>query len=223
MPNASLKKAGAWKPAGRAKCWPVPASERQRDRAKVSVRPAAVLDANRYQFKEDPSPPRRLARPARRPVPAGRHRALHLRTVWGCGPDAGLRKRADRLRAALWLAGWGGALPGGGLFPRGSGSSRLRGCAISARTARQSCHRPPTTLRWANTAQKLGKNGLLAPPRQVWQDGAAMNESEKQFSLTRAALSTCGRAKKQIPERQGEVLLLRGWKSLKFGAKSPKV
>jgi hypothetical protein len=29
--------------------------------------------------------------------------------------------------------------------------------------------------------------------------------------------------KKQIPERQGEVLLLRGWKSLKFGAKSPKV
>jgi hypothetical protein len=29
--------------------------------------------------------------------------------------------------------------------------------------------------------------------------------------------------KKQIPECQGEVLLLRGWKSLKFGAKSPKV
>jgi hypothetical protein len=28
---------------------------------------------------------------------------------------------------------------------------------------------------------------------------------------------------KQIPERQGEVLLLRGWKSLKFGARSPKV
>jgi hypothetical protein len=37
-----------------------------------------------------------------------------------------------------------------------------------------------------------------------------MNESEKQFSLPRVALSTGGRAKKQIPERQGEVLLLRG-------------
>ena len=118
MPNASLKKAGAWKPAGRAKCWPVPASERQRDSAKVSVRPAAVFNASSYQFKEDPSPPRRLARPARlsaaasaqagRPVPAGCHRALHLRTVSGCGPAARLRKRADRLRGALWQAGWGG-------------------------------------------------------------------------------------------------------------------
>jgi hypothetical protein len=30
---------------------------------------------------------------------------------------------------------------------------------------------------------------------QVWQDGAAMNASEKQFSFTRAALSTGGRPK----------------------------
>jgi hypothetical protein len=29
-----------------------------------------------------------------------------------------------------------------------------------------------------------------------------MNESEKQFSFSRAALSTCGRAKKQIPISQ---------------------
>src|ERR1035437_6565903 len=34
---------------------------------------------------------------------------------------------------------------------------------------------------------------------QVWQDGAGMNESENQFSLTRAALSTCGRARNPIP------------------------
>ena len=27
----------------------------------------------------------------------------------------------------------------------------------------------------------------------------------------------------ESPERQGEVWLLRGWKSLKFGAKSPRV
>src|ERR1035441_10642897 len=34
---------------------------------------------------------------------------------------------------------------------------------------------------------------------QLWQDGAGMNESEKQFSFTRAASSTSGRAKNQIP------------------------
>ena len=31
----------------------------------------------------------------------------------------------------------------------------------------------------------------------VWQDGVAMDESEKQFSFTRAASSTSGRARKQ--------------------------
>jgi hypothetical protein len=34
---------------------------------------------------------------------------------------------------------------------------------------------------------------------QLWQDGAGMNENEKQFSFTRAASSTSGRAKNQIP------------------------
>jgi hypothetical protein len=34
---------------------------------------------------------------------------------------------------------------------------------------------------------------------QLWQDGAGMNESEKQFSFTRAAPSTSGRAKNRIP------------------------
>ena len=34
---------------------------------------------------------------------------------------------------------------------------------------------------------------------QVWQHRAAMNESENQFFLTRAASSTSGRAKNQIP------------------------
>ena len=33
---------------------------------------------------------------------------------------------------------------------------------------------------------------------QLWQDRAGMNESEKQFSFTRAASSTCGRANNQI-------------------------
>jgi len=34
---------------------------------------------------------------------------------------------------------------------------------------------------------------------QLWQDGAGMNESERQFSFTRVASSTSGRAKNQIP------------------------
>jgi hypothetical protein len=33
---------------------------------------------------------------------------------------------------------------------------------------------------------------------QLWQDGAGMNEREKQFCFTRVASSTSGRAKKQI-------------------------
>src|ERR1035437_5357163 len=35
--------------------------------------------------------------------------------------------------------------------------------------------------------------------QQLWQDGAGMNETEKQFSFTRAASITSGRAKNQIP------------------------
>jgi hypothetical protein len=34
---------------------------------------------------------------------------------------------------------------------------------------------------------------------QLWQDGAGMNENEKQFSFTRATSSTSGRAKNQTP------------------------
>jgi len=43
------------------------------------------------------------------------------------------------------------------------------------------------------------QNLPVAALHQLWQDGAGMNESEKQFSLTRAASSTSGRAKNQIP------------------------
>ena len=49
-----------------------------------------------------------------------------------------------------------------------------------------------------------------------------MNDSKKQFSFPCAATITSGRAKKQFLERQGEVWLLRGWKSLKFGAENPQ-
>jgi hypothetical protein len=42
------------------------------------------------------------------------------------------------------------------------------------------------------------QNLPVDPLRQDWQDGAVMNESEKQFSFTRAALSTGGRAKSKF-------------------------
>jgi hypothetical protein len=43
------------------------------------------------------------------------------------------------------------------------------------------------------------QNLPVAALHQLWQDGAGMNESEKQFSFTRAASSTSGCAKNQIP------------------------
>ena len=50
--------------------------------------------------------------------------------------------------------------------------------------------RPPTLPAMGKNRQKLGIYCLLTPLRQLSQDGATMNESEKQFSFTRAALST---------------------------------
>ena len=43
------------------------------------------------------------------------------------------------------------------------------------------------------------QNSPVAALHQLRQDGAGMNEREKQFSFTRAVSSTSGRAKNQIP------------------------
>jgi hypothetical protein len=50
----------------------------------------------------------------------------------------------------------------------------------------------------------------VAALHQLWQDGAEMNESEKQFSFTRAASSISGRAKNQIPISDKQVYALYG-------------
>jgi hypothetical protein len=42
------------------------------------------------------------------------------------------------------------------------------------------------------------QNLPVAALHQLWQDGPGMNESEKQFSFTRAASSTSGRAKSNL-------------------------
>jgi hypothetical protein len=53
------------------------------------------------------------------------------------------------------------------------------------------------TLRWAKAAKKR-KKVALARLTLGWQGVRKMNVSQNQFSLTRAAPSTSGRAKKQI-------------------------
>src|ERR1039458_9113392 len=45
------------------------------------------------------------------------------------------------------------------------------------------------------------QNLPVAALHQLWQDGAGMNESEKQFSFTRATPSTSGRAKSKFSNR----------------------
>jgi hypothetical protein len=52
--------------------------------------------------------------------------------------------------------------------------------------------------RWGKTARKPAKLPVDAL-HQLWQDRAGMNENKKQFSFTRAASSTSGRAKNKIP------------------------
>jgi hypothetical protein len=85
-------------------------------------------------------------------------------------------------------------VPGTGLLWPGLAQNRAASRAFPGRwpsATRPSFCVGPTP---PETRQKLPVDAL----RQVWQDGGAMNESEKRFSFTRAAPSTSGRAKKQI-------------------------
>ena len=69
---------------------------------------------------------------------------------------------------------------------------------------------PPTRPCGGRTPRETRSNLPVDALRQAWQDGAAMNESEKQFSFTRAASSTSGRAKKQILISQRHPILVPG-------------
>jgi len=124
---------------------------------------------------------------------------LWTQHFWALNINARLRKRADRLRGALWQGPGGRALPRGMLYAPGSELSRLPGCAISTRTAHQSHHRPPTRLRDGRTPRETRRTLPVDAVRHGWENGAAINESEKQFSFTRGAPSASGRAKNQIP------------------------
>jgi hypothetical protein len=53
-------------------------------------------------------------------------------------------------------------------------------------------------LAMGQNRQKTAKACLLTPSTSTGRMGVGMNESEKQFSFTRAASITSGRAKNQI-------------------------
>src|ERR1035441_6291387 len=91
--------------------------------------------------------------------------------VWGCGPDARLRKRADRLRGALWQAGWGGLCLAAGFSRVGQGRAGFAAAEFPpapparAATARQ---RDPEV---GEHREKLGKLCLLTPSARAGRMG----------------------------------------------------
>jgi hypothetical protein len=105
-----------------------------------------------------------------------------------------VRKRADRLSSVVFQAGLKA-----GLCPVPASSGPVcHGITLLLAHCLAAWPLPP--------AHALGEEAKPPENRQnlpvgalgpVWQDGAAMNESEKQFSFTRAVLSTSGRARKQ--------------------------
>jgi hypothetical protein len=70
----------------------------------------------------------------------------------------------------------------GGLFPCGPALSRLGGRAISTRTARQSHHHTPTTLRWAKAAKRPAVIGAGQDHSRL--AGCAQDEWEREPILS---------------------------------------
>ena len=103
---------------------------------------------------------------------------------------------SGRARKQFLISRFGaGLLLGTGLFVPGLPQNRATSRALPGRPPDAS--QPPlgVTPKLTESRQKFSVDTL----GKVQQDGVAMNESEKQFSFTRAAPSTSGRAKKQIP------------------------
>src|ERR1017187_8702449 len=121
------------------------------------------------------------------------------RTVRGCGPDAGLRERADRLSPVVFQAG----LKAGFCPTLASSGPVCPGIALLL--AHCLAARPLPPAYGLGDGAKPPENRQSLPVDalpQLWQDGAAMNESEKQFSFPRATPSTSECAKNQISGRE---------------------
>src|ERR1035441_7492823 len=124
------------------------------------------------------------------------------RTVRGCGPDAGLRERADRLSPVVFQAGLKA-----GLCPAPASSGPVcPGIALLLAHCLAARPLPPAYgLGDGPKPPEKRQNLLVEALHQLWQDGAGMNENEKQFSFTRAASSTSGRPKSKflsVPQRR---------------------
>ena len=152
-------------------------------------------------------------------APAGWLGTLHLRTVRGCGPDAGLRKRADRLSPVVFQAGLKASL----CPPPASSGPVCPGIALLIAQGRASWPLPPPHALGDGAKPPENRQNLpvdaLGP---VWQNEAAMNESEKQFSLTRAALSTCGRAKSKFLSAKVKSCCSEGGSPSSLGREAPE-
>ena len=151
--------------------------------------------AGEVRDREDPSPPRCLARPAGQTAATGRARPLHLRALPGRRPHARLREYANRLRSVVFQAGLNaGFCPA----PASSGPvcppvALLLAHCLAARPL------PPVHASGAGAKPSKTRHLLFVDTlRQLSQAGATMNENEKQFSFTRAALSTGGRAESKF-------------------------
>ncbi len=141
-------------------------------------------------------PPGRFPTPAAQTAPTGRLGTMHLRTVWRCGPDARSRERAHGLRRIPMLPGRNAgvrlraALSGLGQDP----TAPARGQSAPGLWT------PPAktpSLR-AKIAQENGKNCRLTFRHPSVNIAPCLVRPENQFSLTRAALTTCGRPKSKF-------------------------
>src|ERR1035441_9082003 len=97
---------------------------------------------------------------------------------------------------------------GGGINASLSGGSPRSSLSAARASPLRDPRHPVRVARPLRPAYGLGdgakppenrQNLPVAALHQLCQGGAGMNESEKQFSLTRAASSTSGRAENQIP------------------------
>ena len=113
-------------------------------------------------------------------------------TLSGRGSHAGLRQCANRLRTVVFQA----ALKAG-LRPAPASSGPVcPGIALLLAHCLAARPLPPAHALGDGAKPPENQQNLAVDAlREVREDWAAMKESEKQFSFTRAALSTCGRAK----------------------------
>ena len=109
-------------------------------------------------------------------------------------------------------------MPGTGLLRLGLPPNRDPARALPGRSALPPAHAHGDGAKPPETRQYLAVN----PLSHLWQDRAAMNASEKQFSFTRAALSTGGRAESKFLSAKVKSGCSEGGSPSSLGRKAPE-